>query len=52
MGAKPELLRTISLGHAVIHYANKVDAAGDWLFLYGFNADSGRDELLEKVYIG
>jgi hypothetical protein len=29
-----------------------VDTAGGWLFLYQFNQEAQRDELLEKVYIG
>ena len=32
--------------------ANKADTAGGWLFLYGYNEKTARDELLEKVYIG
>jgi hypothetical protein len=45
-------LRTIELEHEIVDSANKVDAAGDWLFLYRFNDVTGRDELLEKVFIG
>lgn len=51
-GETAVLLRTIELEHEVVDSANKVDAAGDWLFLYRFNDATGRDELLEKVFIG
>jgi len=51
-GETAVLLRTIELEHEVVDPANKVDAAGDWLFLYRFNDATGRDELLEKVFIG
>ena len=48
----PVLLKTIELEHKIVDRANKVDTAGGWLFLYGFNEKTQRDELLEKVYIG
>jgi len=48
----PVLLKTIELEHKIVDRANKVDTAGDWLFLYGFNEKTQRDELLEKEYIG
>ena len=51
-GAAPELTQTIELEHEIVDCANKVDAAGNWLFLYRFNEETGRDELLEKVDIG
>ncbi|OJU10825.1 MAG: hypothetical protein BGN88_02800 [Clostridiales bacterium 43-6] len=49
---KAELLRTIKVSHNIVDRANKVDTAGDWLFLYRFNEQTQRDELIEKVYIG
>ena len=51
-GDTPALVRTISLSHTIVDAANKVDTAGGWLFLYGYNEAAERDELLEKVYIG
>jgi len=51
-GDKAELLRTISIEHNIVDRANKVDTAGGWVFLYRFNEQTQRDELLEKVYIG
>ena len=48
----PVLLKTIELEHKIVDRANKLDTAGGWLFLYGFNEKTQRDELLEKVYIG
>jgi len=51
-GAAPALTQTIELEHEIVDCANKVDAAGNWLFLYRFNEETGRDELLEKVDIG
>ncbi|NLI53346.1 MAG: hypothetical protein GX417_03380, partial [Clostridiales bacterium] len=48
----PKLLRTVELTHRIVDRANKVDAVGGWLFLYGFNERTQRDELLDKVYIG
>ena len=45
----PELLRTIPLNHNIVDRANKVDSAGGWLFLYRFNEETQRDELIEKV---
>ena len=49
---KAVLLRTIEIEHSIVDYSNKVDTAGDWLFLYRFNEQTQRDELIEKVYIG
>ena len=49
---KAELLRTIRVEHTIVDRANKVDTAGGWLFLYRFNEQTQRDELIEKVYIG
>jgi hypothetical protein len=49
---KAELLRTIKVSHNIVDRANKVDTAGDWLFLYRFNEQTQHDELIEKVYIG
>ncbi len=51
-GDKAELLRTIQMEHNIVDRANKVDTAGGWLFLYRFNEQTQRDELIEKVYIG
>jgi len=51
-GDKAELLRTISIEHNIVDRANKVDTAGGWVFLYRFNEQTQRDELIEKVYIG
>jgi hypothetical protein len=51
-GDKAELLRTIGTDHNIVDRANKVDTAGGWLFLYRFNEETQRDELIEKVYIG
>jgi len=51
-GDKAVLLRTIAIEHNIVGYSNKVDTAGGWLFLYQFNEDTQRDELIEKVYIG
>lgn len=48
----PSLIQTIRLRHAIVDSANKVDTAGGWLFLYRFNEETGRNELLEKVYLG
>ena len=52
LGDKAVLLRTIEIEHNIVDCANKVDNAGDWLFLYRFNEKTQRDELIEKVYIG
>ncbi len=49
---QPELIRTINLNHEIVDRANKVDSAGGWLFLYQFNEETYRDELIEKVQIG
>ena len=38
-----------TLLHPIVTDENKVEVAGDWLFLYGFNENTGRDELLEKI---
>jgi len=46
---KPTLKRTIDLDHIIVDRANKVDSAGGWLFLYRFNEETQRDELIEKV---
>ena len=46
------LQKTIPLAHKIVDRANKVDTAGGWLFLYHFNAETQRDELIEKVFIG
>ena len=46
------LQRTIKINHNIVDPANKVDTAGGWLFLYHFNEETQRDELIEKVYIG
>ena len=51
-GSKAELLRTMTIEHNIVDRANKVDTAGGWLFLYRFNEQTQRDELIEKVYIG
>ena len=51
-GDKAELLRTIQMEHNIVDRANKVDNAGGWLFLYRFNEQTQRDELIEKVFIG
>lgn len=48
----PTLIRTIELQHPIVDASNKVDSAGGWLFLYGFNEQTQRDELLDKVFIG
>ena len=48
----PVLVRTVELEHEIVDDANKVDSAAGWLFLYRFNDETQRDELLEKVYIG
>lgn len=50
-GDKAVLLRTIEIEHNIVDRANKVDTAGGWLFLYRFNEQTQRDELIEKVYI-
>ena len=49
---KPKLVRTIDLNHEIVDRANEVDTAGGWLFLYQFNEETQRDELIEKVNIG
>ena len=49
---KAQLLRTIKVQHNIVDPANKVDTADDWLFLYRFNEQTQRDELIERVYIG
>ena len=46
------MLRTIQMEHNIVDRANKVDNAGGWLFLYRFNEQTQRDELIEKVFIG
>jgi hypothetical protein len=51
-GESPALIRTVKLQHPIVDAANKVDTAGGWLFLYGFNEQTQRDELLDKVFIG
>ena len=51
-GDTAKLQRTIEIGHNVVDYSNKTDTAGGWLFLYHFNEETQRDELIEKVYIG
>ncbi len=50
-GDSAVLLRTIQVEHNIVDRANKVDSAGGWLFLYRFNEETQRDELIEKVYI-
>ena len=50
-GDKVVLRRTIEIEHNIVDYANKTDTAGGWLFLYRFNEQTQRDELIEKVYI-
>ena len=45
------LQKTIPLAHKIVDRANKVDSAGGWLFLYRFNEETQRDELIEKVFI-
>ena len=51
-GDKAVLQRRIQIGHNVVDPANKTDTAGGWLFLYRFNEQTQRDELIEKVYFG
>lgn len=51
-GDKAELLRKIEIEHNIVDRANKADNAGGWMFLYRFNEQTQRDELIEKVYIG
>lgn len=51
-GDKAVLLRAIEIDHNIVDRANKVDTAGGWLFLYRFNVQTQRDELIEKIYIG
>ncbi len=51
-GDKAVLQRRVKIGHNVVNLANKTDTAGDWLFLYQFNKQTQRDELIEKIYIG
>ena len=51
-GDEGVLLRTIEIEHNIVDNANKTDTAGGWLFLYRFNEQTQRDELIEKVYIG
>lgn len=51
-GDKAVLLRTIEIDHNIVDRANKVDTAGGWLFLYRFNEQTQRDELIEKVFVG
>jgi len=51
-GDKAVLQRTIQVEHNIVDRANKVDTAGGWVFLYRFNEQTQRDELIEKVYIG
>jgi len=51
-GDKAILLRTIAIENNIVDYSNKVDTAGGWVFLYRFNEQTQRDELIEKVYIG
>ena len=51
-GDKAVLQRAIKITHNIVDPANKVDTAGGWLFLYHFNEETQRDELIEKVYIG
>jgi hypothetical protein len=51
-GDRAVLLRTIEIDHNIVDRANKVDTAGGWVFLYRFNEQTQRDELIEKVYIG
>jgi hypothetical protein len=46
------LQKTIPLTHKIVDRANKLDTAGGWLFLYHFNEEMQRDELIEKVFIG
>ena len=46
------LQKTIPLTHKIVDRANKVDSAGGWLFLYHFNEETQRDELIEKVFFG
>ena len=35
--------------HEIVDKANKTDCAGGWWFLYRFNEETNRDELIEKV---
>jgi len=51
-GDKAVLLRTIAIESNIVDYPNIVDTAGGWLFLYRFNEQTQRDELIEKVFIG
>ncbi len=51
-GDKAVLQRIIKITHNIVDPANKVDTAGGWLFLYRFNEETQRDELIEKVYFG
>ena len=51
-GEKAVQLRTIAIENNIVDYSNKVDTAGGWVFLYRFNEQTQRDELIEKVFIG
>ena len=51
-GDTAKLQRMIEIGYNVVDFANKTDTAAGWLFLYQFNEQTQRDELIEKVYFG
>ena len=48
-GADAKEVRKIELEHEIVDKANKTDCAGGWWFLYRFNEETNRDELIEKV---
>jgi len=48
-GAEAKEVRQIELSHEIADKANKTDCAGGWWFLYRFNEETNRDELIEKV---
>jgi len=48
-GETAEAIREIELEHEIVDKANKTDCAGGWWFLYRFNEETNRDELIEKV---
>jgi hypothetical protein len=47
-----KLDRTAEVKQDVVDPVNETEVAGDWLFVYRFDREENRDELVEKVGIG
>jgi len=46
-----QLNRTLETAQKIVVTTNKTDVAGDWLFVYRFNMEKNRDELIEMLNI-